>query len=281
MKKVNLYTLFRHGMGMLLAVMLCGLSAKAQETDTLTIQRCNHSFRAGQLIVPGVFVTAGTSGLFDPVKEWKVDVRDKVREYALERTIADDYIQYVPAVMVVVGDWLGAEAQHNLLDRVLLTGTSYLVMAAIVNSLKYTVVSPRPGIYDEVYLGNNPRGLTPQNSPKAFNSFPSGHTATAFMGAELVRLEYGSDTPWIVVAAYAIASGTSIMRVRNEKHWFTDVLAGAGMGMLSARIGWWLLPSVSRVTNSVLGLDATQGQWLAVSPVANNGHFGLVMCLSF
>jgi membrane-associated phospholipid phosphatase len=101
------------------------------------------------------------------------------------------------------------------------------------------------------------------------------------MGAELVRLEYGSDTPWIAVAAYAIASGTSIMRVWNEKHWFTDVLAGAGMGMLSARIGWWLLPSVNRVTNSVLGLDATHGQWLAVSPVANNGHLGLVMCLSF
>lgn len=210
-----------------------------------------------------------------------MDVRDQVREYALERTIADDYIQYVPAAMAVVGDWIGAEAQHGFLDRVLLTGTSYVVMAAMVNGLKYTVVSPRPGIYDEVYLANNPNDLTPQNSPKAFNSFPSGHTATAFMGAELVRLEYGEDSPWIAVAAYAVASGTSIMRVWNEKHWFTDVLAGAGMGMLSARIGWWLLPGVSRLADSVLGLDASHGQKLAVSPAVNDGHLGLAMCLSF
>ena len=268
--------------GLWLWVALWGVfPAGAQERDTLSVQQCDHTFRAGQLVMPGTLVVAGTAGLFSPVSEWKVDVRDRVREYALERTAADDYIQYVPVAMAVAGDWIGAEAQHDFLDRVVLVGTSYVMMAAVVNGLKYTVVSVRPGKYDEVYLQNNPNNLTSQNAPKTFNSFPSGHAATAFMGAELVRLEYGAESPWIGVAAYAVASGTSIMRVWNEKHWFTDVLAGAGMGMLSARVGWWLLPGVSRVARNVLGLDATHGQTLTVCPTASDGHPGMTMCMSF
>lgn len=254
---------------------------KAQESDTLSIRRCDHSFQAGQLVLPSVLTVAGATGFCKPVKEWKVAIRDQVREYALDRTYVDNYVQYVPVAMAVVGDWLGAEAQHNFFDRLLVTGTSYVVTAVLVNGLKYTIVSPRPSIYDEVYLGTNPRGLTPKDNPKCFNSFPSGHTATAFMGAELVRLEYGDDSPWIAVAAYAVATGTGIMRVWNEQHWFTDVLAGAGMGMLSARIGWWMLPWVSDVADSVLGLDATHGEKIAISPTAGNGQLGMQMCLSF
>ena len=269
-------------MGMLLSAgLLFVQSAVAQVSDSLSVLSCNHSFRAVQLAAPGVLVAAGATGLFAPVREWKVDVRDQVREYTLDRTFADEYVQYVPAAMAVVGDWIGAEAQHGFLDRLLLLGTSYVVMAVTVNGIKYTVTSPRPSIYDEVYLSNNPRDLNPKNNPKSFNSFPSGHTSTAFMGAELVRLEYGADSPWMAVAAYAVATGTGIMRVWNEQHWFTDVLAGAGMGILGARIGWWMLPWVSNVADRVLGLDATHGQKLTVAPVGTAGQLGCAMCLSF
>ena len=68
-------------------------------------------------------------------------------------------------------------------------------------------------------------------------SFPSGHTGTAFAGAELVRREYGWG--W-GSAAYAVATATAVMRMYNNKHWFSDVLMGAGVGILSANIGYWL-----------------------------------------
>ena len=70
-------------------------------------------------------------------------------------------------------------------------------------------------------------------------SFPSGHTATAFTGAELVRSEYGLG---IGIAAYGVAAGVALLRLYNERHWVGDVLFGAGIGILSARIGYWMLP---------------------------------------
>ena len=84
-------------------------------------------------------------------------------------------------------------------------------------------------------------------------SFPSGHTATAFLGAELVRLEYG---PWWGLAAYSFALYTGIMRVYHNRHWTTDVLAGAGFGILGANIGYWLLP----YERKLFGVDAKKSK---------------------
>ena len=75
----------------------------------------------------------------------------------------------------------------------------------------------------------------------AKNSFPSGHTFTAFVGAEIIRREYGKEHPWIAVAAYGVATVVGIMRVYNNRHWAGDVLAGAGLGILSTTLVYWVL----------------------------------------
>jgi len=88
------------------------------------------------------------------------------------------------------------------------------------NAVKYTVKERRP------------------DSTKQ-NSYFSGHTATAFTGAELVRIEYG----WgYGAAAYAVAATTGFLRIYNKRHWVGDVLTGAGIGILCADAGYWLLP---------------------------------------
>lgn len=71
------------------------------------------------------------------------------------------------------------------------------------------------------------------------HSFPSGHVALAFTGAELMRMEYGTAYG---IAGYAVAASVAFLRLYNNKHWFNDVIMGAGIGILSARIGQWLLP---------------------------------------
>ena len=234
-----------------------------------------HAFKAQQLIVPGVLVAAGVSGLYEPVRTWKVNVRDNIRELNGNPLTADDYVQYMPAAGVLITNLLMPDEKYAVLDRVLLLGSSYALMAAMVNGIKYTVVSPRPGIYDEYALYGNPRELSPETHPKSFNSFPSGHTATAFMGAELARLEYGEDYPLIAVGAYALAAGTGFMRVWNERHWCTDVLSGAGLGILSARMAWWLLPYEKRIINKVFKND------VAVVPKTNGYHTELAFSVSF
>ena len=59
------------------------------------------------------------------------------------------------------------------------------------------------------------------------------------MGAELVREEYGNIYG---AGAYVFASGIAFLRLYNDRHWLNDIIAGAGVGILSARIGHWLLP---------------------------------------
>lgn len=74
------------------------------------------------------------------------------------------------------------------------------------------------------------------------NSFPSGHTATAFMGAVFLYQEYRDISTWYGVAGYAVAARTGFFRMYKDRHWFSDVAAGAGIGILSTKIAYWVHP---------------------------------------
>lgn len=131
----------------------------------------------------------------------------------------DDYLQYMPLATSLLL-CIDKDHREGWQDKVVMGATGMAVMGILVNSLKYTVCEMRP-------------------DGSRRNSFPSGHTATAFVGAELVRIEYGWG--W-GAAAYTAAAATGFLRMYNEKHWFHDVIAGAGIGILSARVAYWLLP---------------------------------------
>lgn len=83
-----------------------------------------------------------------------------------------------------------------------------------------------------------------------FTSFPSGHTATAFVGAHLLMKEYLDVSPWIGISGYTLAAGVGVMRMINRKHWISDVVTGAGIGILSVELGYLLLP----VWHDILGI---------------------------
>ncbi len=134
----------------------------------------------------------------------------------------DDYLQYAPMAMQVSMGALGVKGRSQ--SRLhLLTADAFatLVAASLVNGVKYSAQRLRP-------------------DGSAHNSFPSGHTATAFLGAELFDLEYGERYPYLSAIAYTAAVTTGYSRVLNNKHWASDVFAGAGVGILSAHVGYWL-----------------------------------------
>lgn len=212
-------------------------------------------FRVRQLILPTALIAVGTFGVYNGwFDEVRTDLRDDIRHmrgsYYLH---ADDYLQYLPVAANVTMGMLGVKSRHSLKDRLAATATAYIAMGIIVNAGKYTVKERRP-------------------DSGARNSFPSGHTATSFMGAELVREEYGGIYGW---SAYAVATGIAALRLYNERHWLNDVIAGAGVGILSARIGYWLLPAERR-------LFGWEDNNVAVLPVVNApGCYGLAMNIEF
>ena len=68
-----------------------------------------------------------------------------------------------------------------------------------------------------------------------YDSFPSGHAATAFSLATVVALQYRHRT-WVGVLAYSLAAMASVSRVTEDRHWMSDVVAGAVLGHLVARV---------------------------------------------
>ncbi len=134
---------------------------------------------------------------------------------------ADDYLQYLPAA-VMLGMKLGGVEGRSSWGRMLASDAfSALLMGSVVYSLKQTTHVMRPD-------GSND------------HSFPSGHTATAFMTATMLTKEYGHKSPWIGIGAYSVATATGLMRMANNKHWLSDVLTGAGIGILSTELGYCL-----------------------------------------
>lgn len=81
------------------------------------------------------------------------------------------------------------------------------------------------------------------------HSFPSGHTSFAFASATILSREYGYISPWITIAGYTTATGTGLLRIHHNKHWMNDLYMGAGIGVMSTNIAYFL-------TDKIFGADA-------------------------
>ncbi len=169
----------------------------------------------------------GSTELFwDQAKKENMFIREETqlwRRNNLDNKLLrfDNYLQYLPIGTFVVLKFLGVPSPHNHRQILCRAACCGLFEIAIVNSLKYTVKELRP-------------------DRSSHNSFPSGHTASAFMGAEMLRLEYGETSAWIPAAGYAVALFTGFMRIYNDRHWAGDVLAGAGLGIFMANLSFWI-----------------------------------------
>ncbi len=165
----------------------------------------------------------GTLATFQPdVNRMAVSLRDEVVHQNFPKLTFDNQLQYLPALTPVVLNICGLKGKHDFKRLALLEGGSYLLGIGWLNAFKYGIGIERP-----------------DNSTK--NSFPSGHTFTAFTGAEVLRREYGEEYPWIAVAGYTVATIVGMMRIYNNRHWAGDVLAGAGLGILSTTLVYWVL----------------------------------------
>ncbi|MFP9112533.1 phosphatase PAP2 family protein [Flavobacterium sp. RHBU_3] len=205
----------------------------AQQTQTVKDTVSNpdtskYQFGYKQLIIPGVLIGYGIIGIgSDQIIDYNKGIREEVKEHIDEKITIDDFSQYAPMLSVYALNAAGIEGKHNLGDRTIIMATSYIIMATTVTTLKHTIHVRRP-------------------DGSSDNSFPSGHTATAFAGAEFLWQEYKDKNIWYGITGYVVATGTGAFRMYNNRHWLTDVAAGAGIGILSTKAAYWLFPTIKK-----------------------------------
>jgi len=156
------------------------------------------------------------------------DARDYAREhYPNFHTTADNYLQFFPAVIVYGLDLAGVKSRNNWVDQTLIIGISQALNGVLTTATKDLTHVERPD-------GSNDL------------SFPSGHTSFSFVMAEVVHQEFKEKSVWISVAGYSVATTVGAMRILNNKHWLSDVVAGAGFGILSAKLTYLVYPKIQK-----------------------------------
>ena len=201
-------------------------------------------FRASQLIAPAVLGGAALALHFGahesveiPVNEWFADLPSSSSP-AIETV--GDIGQYVPSAIHLGLGLAGVKAKRPFADRVIESAIAHAISIGAGYAIKYSFKVQRPD--------------------GGYKSFPSGHTLMAFTGAELMRLDYGNG---IGAGGYLFSAAVAASRLAAGRHWLSDVLAGAGIGLLSAHAGEWLLQPVK----NLLGLPEFSWDGLSSRPV--------------
>jgi membrane-associated phospholipid phosphatase len=173
----------------------------------------------------------GTATLFDRgVDDWMQD-RRSTRSNAVARAFRHGG---QPEVFLTVGGGMVAAGLIGH-DAELRRGGARVLVSVALSGLTTAALK-------EVFGRERPETT---NDPYRFRpfsgdaSFPSGHTTVAFALAASLSDEI--SRPWATAVLYAGATGTGWSRMNDHRHWFSDVVGGAVVGIAAAKVveGRW------------------------------------------
>jgi membrane-associated phospholipid phosphatase len=192
----------------------------AQSKDTIAAIKNQDKISYKQFIAPAALVTTGTLLLNSALNE---DLQSNANSFFGEdfHTSADNYLPFVPVVQIYLGKSFGFKPKNDFHHQTINIIVANAIGAAVFTTLKYTVKEERPDQSDDL-------------------SFPSGHTAIAFTNAALLYYEYKDSNLWYASSGFLFATATGILRIANNRHYTSDVLTGAGIGLASGLIvSYW------------------------------------------
>jgi hypothetical protein len=167
----------------------------------------------GYLTEPPVLVPLGLAVGAGAVSHWDRPLERRIAGSLGGRAwIGDATMMSLVGGSVLLGVLFPGEGRDGW-DNFMETAEVFAVNAALTSSLKMLVGRTRPG-------GGN-------------RSFPSGHTSSAFAAASLINDNSGGV---LGVSAYGLAALTGYSRMDARRHYPSDVLAGAAIGILSAQV---------------------------------------------
>ena len=196
----------------LFVVMLFFLIPKinAQALDSVTNQK---KLTYKSLIIPTALIGSGVI-LFN--SQLNKDIQKDSQSFFGPNfsTRVDDVTLFIPALQIYAGKYLGFQPKNTFKHQTIDLATANTISYIVVTAIKHSVKVHRPDGSDRL-------------------SFPSGHTALAFTNAALLYQEYKEANFWYASSGFVFATATGILRVANNKHYTSDVLTGAGIGLAS------------------------------------------------
>jgi hypothetical protein len=231
--------------------------------------------KTSALIPPAILVGYGAASfVFHPLRHFDRYIYNEADEHNFStKKHYEDYFQYGPPVLVYGLNLVGVHGKNTFVDRSFIYLLSQGMLELTTFSLKKVTHRERPNHAD-------------------YNSFPSGHTGNAFAGAEFMSQELGDNSIVYSVIGYAFATTTGVFRIYHQDHWFSDVVAGAGFGILSTKAAYLLYPYIRNnlfkagrekeknkdVPNE---LKKKQQKSSILLPSYNNGALGLQFAMEF
>ncbi len=155
-----------------------------------------------------------------------IDVADRgnwvcLNSHKDENNIIVDVFQYAPIALPWVMKISGSPTRSGWGQMAVSHAFGIGLMAGSVKLLKDVTDEMRP-------------------DGSGYGSFPSGHSAWAFLGATMISRELGWRSSWYSFGAYTFATGIAVERVLSKRHFPADVVAGAGIGVLTGELGYLL-----------------------------------------
>ena len=165
------------------------------------------------LITYGAITAQGDAGVNHSSQEF---VRKQFRPVS---TGFDNTLIIAPYFELAAVALAGVESRDDRVNTLLIIAKGEAIMLASTFAVKYLRGEARPNGADNL-------------------SFPSGHTAQAFLAASIVHTEFRDKSQWYGIGAYTLATSVAALRMINDRHWQSDVVAGAGFGILSAHLAY-------------------------------------------
>lgn len=146
--------------------------------------------------------------------------------FGTARLYGERWTPLVIAAGLAVGGWVAGE--ERLTQAGIAVGSATLLTAAIVLGLKVALGRARP------FLGMGSLTFRSPGWHDPYQSFPSGHTAVAFMLSAVLSQNLQLQ-PVAAGALYTLATLTALSRLYHRAHWSSDIVAGAVLGYT---LGW-------------------------------------------
>ncbi|MBC7625841.1 phosphatase PAP2 family protein [Ferruginibacter sp.] len=199
----------------------------ARDTTTIKDVKPGRYLKPAAVILPASLMVYGAlKPEVNGIRQLDDNIMANIKKnHADFHTTADDYMMWAPTASIYLMDALHLKTKHSFTEHLILDAGSLIIAGGV-------------GFVMRKISGNIDVYHTQDTK------FPSGHTTNAFRGAEIFHQELKDTHPVFSYTGYLVATSVGVLRMYNKSHLLTEVITGAGLGILSGKLTYWIFDKV-------------------------------------